>query len=287
MALNTTGNKGRTHTELEGGKGREIYFRPERYDENSLGNINKEIVFLDSELNEIHGKIVNISQNGIAFALDQRSYYKSGDIIPNMKIALNNDIVYKGSISVTNSRFNSDGTVVYGARLLDSMLNVKTIIRLKDLKEYYETFRDEFTQIMDLINCVKFDEYKALLNDFRLFLLKLRDKLVKIQNDFDIDPHNFSMENHIHRGVVRIMDELLEEPAQRYFEKFNELTEGLDETTAENLKIITRACIHDLTLEGAICRRSFEKPLGYAGDFEIMNYLYGDHLLGNNLFAKF
>ncbi len=38
--------------------------------------------------------------------------------------------------------------------------------------------------------------------------------------------------------------------------------------------------------ESPLLRRSYEKPAGYAGDYEIMNMLYRDHAEGPTLFAK-
>ncbi len=39
-------------------------------------------------------------------------------------------------------------------------------------------------------------------------------------------------------------------------------------------------------VEGAIWRRAYEKPLGYPGDFQVMNYMYEWQLRGDTPFAK-
>lgn len=47
-----------------------------------------------------------------------------------------------------------------------------------------------------------------------------------------------------------------------------------------------RAHVLPLITESPLLRRAFEKPLGYAGDYEMMNMLYRDHAEGSSLFAK-
>ncbi|OGC07204.1 hypothetical protein A3H38_03245 [candidate division WOR-1 bacterium RIFCSPLOWO2_02_FULL_46_20] len=44
--------------------------------------------------------------------------------------------------------------------------------------------------------------------------------------------------------------------------------------------------IHAFFLVSPFCRRVFQKPLGYAGDFRMLKYIYDDQLEGENLFAK-
>lgn len=47
-----------------------------------------------------------------------------------------------------------------------------------------------------------------------------------------------------------------------------------------------RAHILPLITHSPLLKRAFEKPLGYAGDYEMMNMLYRDHAEGSTLFAR-
>jgi SAM-dependent methyltransferase len=47
-----------------------------------------------------------------------------------------------------------------------------------------------------------------------------------------------------------------------------------------------RECLKDQLFQSPFASRSFHKPLGYAGDFEMMNILYRDENVGKGLFAK-
>ncbi|HVW27319.1 MAG TPA: hypothetical protein VHC69_18270 [Polyangiaceae bacterium] len=52
------------------------------------------------------------------------------------------------------------------------------------------------------------------------------------------------------------------------------------------LKEYAHRHLHEALMQAPWMRRALEKPLGYPGDYELMNGLYGNHFSGNTLFAK-
>src|SRR5207247_1924227 len=44
--------------------------------------------------------------------------------------------------------------------------------------------------------------------------------------------------------------------------------------------------LHDLLMQAPLMHRARYKPLGYPGDYETMNAIYGAHFTGPTLFAK-
>jgi extracellular factor (EF) 3-hydroxypalmitic acid methyl ester biosynthesis protein len=59
-------------------------------------------------------------------------------------------------------------------------------------------------------------------------------------------------------------------------ESFADLAETLDRDTYAGCKALCAELLHPLLRESPFLRRALEKPLGYAGDFEMMNMLYRD-----------
>ena len=51
-------------------------------------------------------------------------------------------------------------------------------------------------------------------------------------------------------------------------------------------KLYTEQMLTTLLLDGPVIERSYRKPLGYAGDFQTMAYIYNDRLEGPNIFGR-
>jgi extracellular factor (EF) 3-hydroxypalmitic acid methyl ester biosynthesis protein len=68
----------------------------------------------------------------------------------------------------------------------------------------------------------------------------------------------------------------LQEAIEDIRDDFAALAEDLDPETYTRRKAFCAALLHPLLAESPFLRRALEKPLGYAGDFEMMNMLYRD-----------
>jgi extracellular factor (EF) 3-hydroxypalmitic acid methyl ester biosynthesis protein len=68
----------------------------------------------------------------------------------------------------------------------------------------------------------------------------------------------------------------LQEAIEVIREDFAALAEGLDPETYTTRKALCADLLQPLLAQSPFLRRALEKPLGYAGDFEMMNMLYRD-----------
>jgi extracellular factor (EF) 3-hydroxypalmitic acid methyl ester biosynthesis protein len=64
-----------------------------------------------------------------------------------------------------------------------------------------------------------------------------------------------------------------------------ELVANLPEEQHPSYRNYYKSEIHQLMLQSPFIRRAYSKPLGYAGDYEMMNMLYRDHAEGDSLFG--
>jgi len=68
--------------------------------------------------------------------------------------------------------------------------------------------------------------------------------------------------------------------------ELNEMVRGFSEEEHETHRAYLKKHVVHLFTEAPFAKRAFEKPYGYAGDYEMMNMLYRDHREGSSLFAK-
>jgi hypothetical protein len=75
---------------------------------------------------------------------------------------------------------------------------------------------------------------------------------------------------------------------QGFWVQANALVEPLrhDPDALAATKRYTERVLTPEMMLGSICRRSYEKPLGYPGDYQIMNQVYDWEWLGDTLYAK-
>src|SRR5688572_12105864 len=67
---------------------------------------------------------------------------------------------------------------------------------------------------------------------------------------------------------------------------FEGLASGVAPEFQGFLRTYVRRCLHPLILSSPFASRTFTKPLGYAGDFEMVNMILRDPYEGPSLFAK-
>ena len=70
------------------------------------------------------------------------------------------------------------------------------------------------------------------------------------------------------------------------FERFEMLVEKISEEQLPAHGRYMRQHLHHLVLNAPFAKRTFEKPLGYAGDYEMVNMILRNGFEGNSLFAK-
>jgi extracellular factor (EF) 3-hydroxypalmitic acid methyl ester biosynthesis protein len=70
------------------------------------------------------------------------------------------------------------------------------------------------------------------------------------------------------------------------FERYEVVTQKIDEDLQPAHRAFGKRQLHPLLLSSPFVYRTFHKPLGYAGDYEMVNMMFRDPCEGSSLFAK-
>ena len=89
-------------------------------------------------------------------------------------------------------------------------------------------------------------------------------------------------ENSISEVIGQYLSRLFEQT----YEQLNGLLEPLESKEVKACYEFFRQQLKHLIYQSPFSARSYDKPLGYAGDYEMMNYLYRNENVGGSLFAK-
>ncbi|HEX9046287.1 MAG TPA: hypothetical protein VF988_04615, partial [Verrucomicrobiae bacterium] len=128
--------------------------------------------------------------------------------------------------------------------------------------------------------------YYKISREFKVAVADIQSYLSELQVWLD----RLEMTAHGRHANVRPLAEHLEE---RVLASIRNLTDPLekilDGVAAEFLPshwIYCRRILHPLTLASPFMHRTFVKPLGYAGDYEMVAMMFRDRFQGDSLFAQ-
>ena len=135
------------------------------------------------------------------------------------------------------------------------------------------------------------ERYKDLSQNFKLLVYDLRDVLTRIERiikEFESQKSVLSITER--ESYEQAVLDVLARPMHDYIRNCNlELAKIMDGQSKENVQLgfeFFREQLRDLIYQSPFAERSYKKPLGYAGDFEMMNLIYRNEDFGLSLFGR-
>jgi len=127
-------------------------------------------------------------------------------------------------------------------------------------------------------------EFKVVVADMQTLLHDMKFWLEQVEVGMRAAPAQ--VRKDLEQQVLKQVGELFV-PA---FDALHERYENISEQISEDLRPVHRAFsqrqLHPLTLCSPFAHRAYAKPLGYAGDYEMVNMIALDPYQGGTLFAK-
>lgn len=127
-------------------------------------------------------------------------------------------------------------------------------------------------------------EFKVLIADMESLLMDLRLWSEQVELGIRASPSADRLElerdagRQIAPGVVQAMDAI--------WERFDPIASSVEPDLQPAHQAYLRRHLHPLLLCSPFAYRTFQKPLGYAGDYEMVNMIVRDPQEGSSLFAK-
>lgn len=278
------------YTELEGGTGRDIFYRPDRYQRADLGLVRVTVdVVIDGQSHAC--ELFDVSQNGVAFewmsAVGARSREPElGSDVEKLVVRFDDHEAYSGVAKVSSVR-RIGGTTVIGVSLLDTLMNIEDVLHLRDVKAWVAgASSDKLSAEEAPWRVPGYERFKSLVSELRLFLEDGQEQLRELEA---------SLPSHIAQGEQGspARDALIERVRSSFSSSIVRANLEIDAAVRdaqgkdfEALREFSQRHLQGMFMQSPWMHRARHKPLGYPGDFEIMNGLYGNLFAGSTLFAK-
>ncbi|HEY4986607.1 MAG TPA: PilZ domain-containing protein [Bradyrhizobium sp.] len=261
------------YEELKGSAGQQIRFRPPRYDARRLFPTLAPRVRVRSHAYRLH----DISLGGLA-ALSKQTHDDALEVGETVPLSIQQSGL---PIFETNARVCRSENTVFGSKIafnfVDRYVEFDKLLTRNTQAQIAARSPEFITETNQLVT----PEYRAFCADVLKLLRAYRAVL----------DANAGVAREFHRGLDQV--EAFETCEPRLIQQWrslwrvgNELTHKIagERDQREATKEFTELVLTPELRLGAIWDRSYAKPLGYPGDFEIMNQVYDWQRLGGTAY---
>ena len=237
---------------------------------------------VNSQGHELRATPVRLTRHLVVFEVyNPYSILQLSEVLQEFQIYINQRLVYSGRAVVSNL-VNTGIFLVCEASLDEGWLDVDLTRPIKAAN----VLRTEFDQFIE-----EYKKHDLVLPDFKLvvaglqgFLVERRRWLEKLEFVIRSNPsgERYNQEVEIINDVLNPALPMLAE----YFERFEKAAQSVGGDLQPVHRFYVRRQLHPIVLCAPFSWRTYTKPLGYAGDYEMVNMMTRPPYEGSSLFAK-
>jgi extracellular factor (EF) 3-hydroxypalmitic acid methyl ester biosynthesis protein len=240
------------------------------------------ITFKNSQGLEVQATVLRVAPHSVAFEVySAQNILRLSEVLTEFTIEGQTHALYRGRALVT-SIVSSGAVSVCEATLADPLMDVD-LFHLQNgnnfLQRDFRTFLFRWQKFYRVS-----PEYKLAVADLHNFLQELRLWLDQVELAIRGFPSGDRRE--LER---RMLNELIEPVTPAFvalFERFEHAAASVPPELAPVHFKFCRQQLHPMLLASPFMYRIFAKPLGYAGDYEMVDMILRDPCEGGSLFAK-
>ena len=240
------------------------------------------VLFRTSQAIEVRASLLRLDRYAASFEIySPDTVMQTSEALEDFKIFINDRPVYVGR-AVVRDLVNTGTVVVCEVDLDDFCFDVEfhaTVSEQTQLRAQFEEFAQQWQKV-----CKVLPEFKVAIADIQTFLIDLRRWLEQVELSIRSSPKADGPQfvraviENLSQQVIPIIDAL--------FEKFEHVTSNLEHEMRPVHRSYIQRHLHPIVLCAPFAYRTYRKPLGYAGDYEMVNMMLRDPQEGSSIFAK-
>jgi len=260
----------KSYEELRGSEGRQIFFRAHRYEPRDLfKRALPELV-----LNQMAYRLENLSMTGLAVTAPkgEGNLYLAQQAV-NVQLKLDDQVLFSGKGQVVRTAETRRG-VQLGISLRDRSFNIPEVVASYEELQVRKDLEGLGQASTDLVP----EAYRVLCSDVLHFLRAYKATL-------DMPPQGDAAAQ---ADALATFEDHIIPRWRELWKRANAIVEPLLDNPEAMLatKRFTEMVLTPDFMAGAIWKRSYEKPLGYPGDFQIMQMVYDWKQMGGTIYEK-
>ena len=240
------------------------------------------VTFLTSQGNEVQGSLLRWNRHLLAFEiLDPILILRASEVLSELRIRVDERLVFAGRAVVKNV-VSVGAQLVCEASVEEGWLDAEGSLFNKDgqtLSRAFDGFLGRWKKLYRIE-----PHFKIVLTDMQSFFTDLRLWLEQVELGIRSAPAGDRVQ--IEKGTAKALGESTTPIITGLFEQFEEAARRVEPEFLPAHSAFAKRCLHSSLLCSPFMYRTYYKPLGYAGDYEMVNMIVRDPLEGSSLFAK-
>lgn len=251
------------------------------------GDNTKVVRFHDFQDQEHTCQVTDYSRTGVAFVMEDGSLiFKIGDVISELRFYSLDNEVHKGSATIVHIQDDEKWDNVIsrvGCTFIGELMDVYSIIKVDKLSKLQNEFLD-FIQSMAIEESLD-PEFINLTSHLHYILGGFKERLD--QEEKDIQEEDDGLKPALLETLRDLAFESLYEELNRYYDHFTKIVGRFTDPKQHFIhKEFFQKKLNGLFIKSNLFQRAYTKPLGYAGDFEMMNLIYRNQFEGDSIFSR-
>jgi len=274
------------YEELTGGQGRAVYFRPERYGADELGPVRPVVRLAAAGEEPRELRLYDVSQNGLAFHWDGPDEPPPlGTVLPRLEVAFDGYTAYDGTARVSSLR-GDPGEWLVGVAFLDSLMDVEDVLRLRDVRAWESSRPPHLGVAGRPWHVGGFETFKALVCELRMFLEDAGADFDALEASFPSHLLYRDVDSAAWTGLASLVQTQFVAPFVEQAARIDAALRGASVEERQALREFSRRQVHALLTRSRSLARALHKPLGYPGDYLVIESIYGQGFEGASLFDR-
>ncbi len=231
---------------------------------------------------EIRATPVRLTRYSVVFEVyNPFSLLQLSEVLSEFRITIGERCVFAGR-GVVSNLVNTGIMLLCETTLDESWLDVdlfSPIAQPLRLQAEFDAFMAEWRK-----NRAVTPDFKVAVSDFQMLLMDLRRWLDQVELGVRSEP--LGVRSEMERTVLRELEGRILPEVGEWMDRFDLVASGVLTESRAAHRAYARRQLHPLVLCSPFVYRTFQKPLGYAGDYEMVNMILRDPHEGATLFAK-
>lgn len=243
---------------------------------------NSSVQFFNSQGFPLKATILRLRRYSISFEIyNPYSIVQLSEVLQGFKVRLNGRLIYEGD-AVVSGLVNTGVLLVCEVTLSGGWKDVDFLATSEEggsLITQFDGFVDDWKRAHHVSS-----DFKINVADMQNLLIGVKRWLEQI--DLGIRSTDTEDRNGVEKQVICDIEQRVLQEIQPLMNSFEASTREVALTDRPAHKFYCRRQIHPLVMCSPFAYRIYSKPLGYAGDYEMVNMMIRDPYEGSSLYAK-
>lgn len=243
-------------------------------------SMSSHVIFCNSQGNEARGSLVKLTRQMVVFEVyNPYSIVQLSEVLRELRIQQGERETYKGRAVVTGL-LNTGLVLIVSASLVDPWSDLKDLEPGEALRAFVHDFVTDWEVATERLE----KPYQIAVTNLRNYLEELNRWLEHWEMEagiHDIDPASDRL-----KDFVLDVDHEIEPRLTTLYGEFEQAAQVIPRKYVPYHRSFAQRELHRLMMCSPFMYRAFSKPLGYAGDYEMVRMMLGDPWEGKNTFAK-